>query len=333
MIEATDKKIYNSIITRTPHAEFLESWEWGEFQNSQGRKAIRWMDEAGQNAGQAFIHRSIAGSSYIYWPRGKGDNDFFEQSMEFLKKKYPKSLWIRVEPALEVGQTPSCLQKSKPAPSLQPADTIILDLSKSEDELLASMKPKTRYNIRLARKKGVKIVFDKSEKNLNALVGLIEETSIRHKIKAHPKQYYIAMFSALKEQPGSGLKIYLASAEYQGSIIASHILVGFGDTMVYVHGASSEKHQNAMAPYLVQWESMQKAKQEGYAYYDLFGIAPKDDDSKPNAQERRKKWAGITRFKQGFNGKKRYYIGAFDIILRSGAYRAYQIYQKIRTIA
>ena len=190
-----------------------------------------------------------------------------------------------------------------------------MDLDKGEEELLKSMHQKTRYNIRLADKKGVKIKFNKSDKDLDSFWQLLQETTNRDKFSAHSKSYYQEMLSLDN--------VYLALAEYEGEVLAANIIMPWGNTTTYLHGASSNKFRNVMAPYLLQWETIKKAKKEGFQYYDFWGIAPE-------GSSKEKSWAGITRFKRGFGGKEIKYLGTYDFIVNSFWYRLYELVRKFR---
>jgi len=208
---------------------------------------------------------------------------------------------------------------------MQPREILVMDISKSEEDLLAQMKQKTRYNIKLAEKKGVKISVISEQgtvnnKYLGEFLRLVEITAKRDKITSHPESYYRKMFEII---PGDILKLYVA--EYEGKIIAANLVLFFGRTATYMHGASDNEHRNLMAPYLLQWQQIVDAKKTGCGRYDFGGLKTGTDDNS---------WQGITKFKQGFapETKTTKFPGCYDIILKPAKYNLYRALQKIKRI-
>jgi lipid II:glycine glycyltransferase (peptidoglycan interpeptide bridge formation enzyme) len=194
---------------------------------------------------------------------------------------------------------------------VQPSQTIVLNLNNAEAEILAKMHAKTRYNIRLAEKKGVKIIED--NKRVDEFLNLLKTTTERDKFRGHSDDYY----RALANFNSDFIKLFLA--EYEGRTIAAGLFCFYGNTVTYMHGASSDSDRNIMAPYLLQWRVISLAKERGYKYYDFYGISAT-------------KWPGVTRFKTGFGGEIVNYPGTFDYILRPGLYLLYEIIRKIRRL-
>jgi lipid II:glycine glycyltransferase (peptidoglycan interpeptide bridge formation enzyme) len=191
---------------------------------------------------------------------------------------------------------------------VQVSKTIILDLSKTEDKLLKEMHQKTRYNIRLAEKKGVKI-REAAEGEFEKFWELMSQTVNRDGFRLHEKDYYEKMIEV------DGVKLFLGEAE--NKILCSGIFSFFGDTAVYLHGASSNENRELMAPHILQWELARRAKALGFKYYDFFGVDEK-------------KWPGVTRFKRGFGGKEVNYPGTFDVIFDIFKYDGYKVLRFVR---
>ena len=222
---------------------------------------------------------------------------------------------------------------------MQPKETLVLDISKSEEELLSQMKSKTRYNIKLAEKKGIK-VFNNCHPELVSGSDSEMPKQVRHDkdffveeflrlnkimaerqgIKTHNDEYYRKMLETIPEK---NIKLYVA--EYKGEVIAANLVIFYGDTATYLHGASDDKYKNLMAPYLLQWRQIQDAKKAGCAKYDFFGVKVKDKNGKS--------WAGITRFKLGFAPNEQIveFPGSYDIVICPGKYWIYRIIQKIKS--
>lgn len=183
------------------------------------------------------------------------------------------------------------------------------------------MHQKTRYNIRLAQKKGVIIKEgsanpDESAADLKEFWRLLQATGERDNFRLHPFSHYEKLLKINSTTPGF-IKLFLAS--YEGKNIAGGIFSFYGDKATYLHGASDNQYRNLMAPYLLQFSLMQKAQKEGYRYYDFYGIDEK-------------KWPGVTRFKLGYGGRVFEYLGTSDFILRPFFYRFYELARKIRRL-
>ena len=279
------------------NVSFLQSSTWLNFQKELGRKV--W-----QIDGVGIIkHNLPLGKSYLYSPRANPPKDF-DEFIEGIKEiaKQENAIFFKLEPENNIDLEKFGFRKSH---NIQPIKTLILDITKSERELLNQMHYKTRYNIQLAQRRGVKIRNLKSEiRNFEEFWRLIAETTKRDKFRPHPKEYYRKML----EIPG----VELFVAEFNGKVIAANIVVFLRETATYLHGASDYEYRNLMAPHLLQWGQIKEAKKRGYTEYDFWGIDEK-------------KWPGVTRFKKGFSGKEIIYPGAYDLIFQSILYWIYKI--------
>jgi len=277
---------------------FLQSKAWLDFQKLLGRKV--WQVE-----GVGIIRYNLPfKKSYLYSPRCEGkffSALFLEKTKEIAKKE--NSIFFKAEPQENIDLKQFGFVK---AHDIQPQKTLILDILRSEQELLEKMHHKTRYNIGLAEKKGVKVKKDRTL--FEEFWRLMQETTKRDGFRSHPKDYY----KKLLEIPNTELFI----AEYQNKIIAANIVVFYDKQAIYLHGASDYEHRNLMAAPLLQWEQIKEAKKRGCIEYDFWGI----DEIK---------WPGVTRFKKSFNGKEIEYPGAFDLIFQPFWYKIYQIARKI----
>lgn len=306
---------------------FLQSWFWGEILKREGKKITRLADYDKQClvATVTLIKNKIFLGVYYYSPGGpliKKINssktpdflsDFILEITKFCRQE--KIIFWRFEPGLEfldkIEQTivrPGQLVKIE---NIQPAKTTWLDLNLKPEELLAKMHPKTRYNIRLASKKGV-VVREGGANDLDIFWNLMKETAGRDAFRLHGFEHYKNLLSNSQE-----IKLFLA--EFEGRVIAVGLFSFFAGTVTYLHGASSNSERNLMAPYLLQWEVIVRAKTEGYKRYDFYGI----DEQK---------WPGVTRFKLGFGGEITDSPGTFDLVFRPGVYRFYKIMKNIRKV-
>jgi lipid II:glycine glycyltransferase (peptidoglycan interpeptide bridge formation enzyme) len=189
--------------------------------------------------------------------------------------------------------------------------TFWIDLTPSEENLMKSFSGKTRYNIRLAEKKGVKVQEDNSDKAFDRYLELTRETVERQGFFAHTEKYHRLMFSILRK---AGIA-HLFTATYQNEIITTWILFAWKDFLYYPYGASTEDHKEVMANNLMMWEAIKFGKKLGLTTFDLWG---------------REEGKGFTKFKEGYNPKVIEFLGTWDLIINKPMYTLYKIGEKIR---
>lgn len=331
-----DNGAWDNFIFSSPHGSFLQSWAWGEMQRGLGVPFWRLIaeDENKISAVALVLKRELPlGRSWLYVPRGPtfaeasaGKPDVWQELQKKLSSlaHEQKAIFIRIDPAFAEASAgkPAFLGElwRKADHEVQPQHTIILDLTKSDEELLAAMHPKTRYNISLAAKKGVTVRWSMQPDDIEKFLAISHDVMKRSDFRYHPSEYYRAMARVLVPD---GLMV-IELAEYQSQVLAAHLMMFGGETATYVHGASSSRQRQLMAPYLLQWEAMKLARQRGCRQYDLFGVAPTDAV--------KHLWAGITRFKEGFGGSRVDYIGAYDLIIESGPYIMFNLARRVRML-
>ena len=229
-------------------------------------------------------------------------------------QKNKNCIYFRVEPRSVIADSKFTIHRSI---DINPPATLILDLKKSEEELLAGMHQKTRYNIHLAEKKDLKI---SEEKNFEVFWSLMNQTGSRDKFKLHGKNHYeLVLNSPLTFQ----LTVY-----FNNKPVATVVFAKFGNTFTYLYGASDYTHRDLMAPYLLQWEGIKMGKSSGYQLYDFFGVAPVKDGN----YDQKHQYAGVTRFKLGFGGKPHQLPGTFDLVVNTGKYKLYSILRRLRRL-
>ena len=221
------------------------------------------------------------------------------------------------------------LKLKKTSVDIQPPDSTQIDLTKSEDEILALMKSKWRYNIRLAEKKG--IVVEKYNGNslnlsnfLDAFYDLYKTTAERDGIAIHSKSYYEDLIKKSSEEINLGKEvpeINLYIAKHEEDNLAAIITLFSKTESIYLYGCSSNVKRNLMPAYLLQWTAMQDAKKYGSQYYDMYGMPPTDDENHP--------MHGLYLFKTGFGGKNIHRPGSYDVPT-SNFYRFYNCGEKLR---
>jgi peptidoglycan pentaglycine glycine transferase (the first glycine) len=313
---------------------FLQSEHWEGFQGALGRKVIRIENEAA--SALLIEHQLSLVGSYFFVPRGpifKIFNFQFSIFNQFINELITQAKdrnigWVRIEPQSEEDlemikkalEGKYKLVKSKK--DHEPAQTIMMDIEKSQEEILAAMKPKTRYNIRLAEKKGVKTFESRKKEDVEKFCDLLEATSTRDGVVGHPRDYYKKMLDSVDL---SVIKLFLA--KYENEKIAGALVSFHGGVATYLHGASANEHRNVMAPYLLQWEIIKKAKELGCGKYDLGGVKIIENENNKHLR-----WEGITRFKTGFcpHCQPVIFPGCWDIVLNNYKYKLYRFLQRFK---
>lgn len=299
----------------------LQSEKWAEFRKKTGVKVVK-VDNLFLT-----IH-NIPYTSYRigYLPKGP---DLYQELVKdlFNLGKDENCIFIQIEPAVEKKNYKTYNFKNL-RPSTRPLFTkynLVLDLEKSEDELLKNMHPKTRYNIRLAQKKGVKVIEDNSDKAFNEYLNLAEETTKRQKFYAHSKNYHKLMWETLKSKNSKKdeLSAHLLKATYKGEVLVSWILFVLGDTLYYPYGASTEKYREVMASNLMMWEAIRFGKKLSLKKFDMWGSLGQN----PNPND---PWYGFHKFKQGYGARLVEYVGSYDLVINPYLYFIYKVLNKIR---
>lgn len=333
-----ERGAWNDALRALPRAHILQSWEWGDFkQVTTGWRPERLAFYHGDTlAGMASVGvRSVAGVRLMYAPKGPvfatADPAHWGAVIAHLEgiARRQRALWLKIDPDMVVATGVPGAPDDTPDPAgvalaglltgrgwrfsadqVQFRNTLTLDLTRSEDELMAQFSQNTRRKIRTAEKKGVQ-VRPATPADLPTLYALYRVTGKRDGFLTRPAGYYER---AWRDFMQAGLAHALL-AEYQGVAIAHVILFHFGRKCWYFYGASANDHRETMPNYRLQWEAIRWAKAAGYAVYDLWG-AP-DDFSEGDPL-----W-GVYQFKQGFRGTVTRHIGAWDYAPCPLAYRAY----------
>lgn len=196
----------------------------------------------------------------------------------------------------------------KAASDVQPPDSVVLDLARSEEEILSAMKSKWRYNIRYAKKHGVEVRAVRAgdgtfERDVQSFYGLYRTTAERDGIGIHPLSYYRDLLERGSSSDAADVTLYIAS--HEGEDLAAIITLFLGREAVYLYGCSGNSKRNLMPAYLVQWIAITDAKQYGAEVYDFYGIPPTGDERHP--------MHGLYLFKTGFGGREIHRPGSFDV--------------------
>jgi len=325
-VSSSQKKDFDRLATHP-----LQSWAWGEFRQKMGQKVARFgIFENQEMIGsfQLFFHQvPHFPFSVGYFPKGPLPTPLMIKTLKKVGREN-KTIFIKLEPNViknqkSIHQLADKSQKSKlslvPGKPLFTRHTMIINLEKGEEGLMAGFASKTRYNIRLAQKRGVKIIEDNSQKGFEQYWRLMKETTKRQKFYAHNKTYHRLMW---QEMNRAGIA-HLLRAVYKGETLAAWILFAFNGVLYYPYGASTRRHQEVMASNLIMWEAIRLGKSLGCKKFDLWGTPgpdPKPDDP----------WFGFHRFKMGYRPEIVEFIGTYDLVLRPVFYQFYLWADKIR---
>jgi len=328
----------------------LQSSLWAHFQKHFSKEllfmALTKEDSAEFTGGNCIAASLVLlnplplGFSYLFFPRGpvfsRGiAEDIKAQCVAQLAEeaarhyKNKKIAFVRVEPELRWSSQNSSLFHAlgfKKTISQDPQTTIIIDCTGSEEAMIARCKQKTRYNINLAKKKGV-VVISSPDVSFEIFWGLLSETSSQQQFRLHPKEYYRTLLNVARETAHKRTRLEFYYALHDGDYLACAIIAVFGQNAYYLHGGSSKKKSNLMAPHLLHWEIIKKLKQEGIVAYDLWGANPSE---RKKGVEYKESLAGVSRFKEGFGGQEKILIGTHDMPIKPLHYKGYTVARSIR---
>ncbi|PKN87023.1 MAG: hypothetical protein CVU46_05725 [Chloroflexi bacterium HGW-Chloroflexi-8] len=340
-----DENEWQEILPTLPDPHFLQSSEWARVKINSGWFATYkvWKSSDGSIVGGAMILEKQLNLRILpmkiliqYIPKGPllnwNNYDLVENVLQDIsdQSKNRKAIFTKMDPDIIIeNQMISCSANSEiyysekissqliqagwhfSEDQIQFQNTVWVDLEQDEEKILVNMKQKSRYNIRLAEKKGVKIRVAKVDE-YPIIYNLYAETSIRDNFIIRSKNYYLELWKTFTE---AGICEILV-AEFEGLPIAGLVIYYFGTRAFYIYGMSSNKHRNLMSTYLIQWEAIKRAKQKGMKVYDLWGAPAKLEDTDPM-------W-GVYRFKLGLGGSLIRTIGAWDFTSRKNLYILYQ---------
>ena len=301
---------------------FTQDSAWGDFRAHYCRGVHRFavVDNGTVLASVQVLETSALGRGYFYAPYGPvfstSDTseaaDLFGVLSEGIHDLYPSIIFLRVEPHFELGE-PAARWGVK-SQDLSPHQTLVLDLTKTADQLMAEMHTKTRYNIHVAEKHNVEVRVE-AELSVDA-AKLLMDTSHRAGIRGYSAEYYRTLVSKIS---GGSISAKVYCAYFNGELIAANVMLSHGTTCVYLFGGSSSSNRNVMAPYLLHWHSIRDAKAAGMLVYDFWGV-----ETDPNHP-----WSGFSRFKLGFGGEVKKFGGTYDAVFSPAWYNIYNTLRKL----
>lgn len=261
----------------------------------------------------------ISDPHYAKATRGRQLSAFLEQIKKIAKEN--NSIFFRFELNAPLDAKSTMLNASfvKAFEEMQPEHNWVIDLTKSEEDILAGMKQKGRYNIKIATENNIAVSTASTPgPELDIFYKQYQATGKRHKVSFRTKPYFVSLLEIL------GAKGYasVCIAKHDNKPLTSAIFLSYQNECLYLYGASTDTDRNLMAPYLLHWQMIKNAREAGRKEYNLLGIAPNDDQNHP--------WAGITRFKKQFGGEQVNIAGSFDLIFKPLEYRAFKTAEKLR---
>jgi len=337
-------EVWDHFVARHEYGHVLQTGSWGKLKSQFG-----WADERvglvreGEwvTGAQLLYRRLPAGLGCLaYVPMGPLVDWFDEEQLRALldvldrTARARRAIVLTIEPGLPdeaVHRERLGALGFRPAPfnAVQPRRTVLIDVSADEETILARMKSKTRYNIRLAARKGV-TVRAASEADLPAFHALMAATAARDRFVVHSPAYYEAAFRLFVPQGHARLLL----AEVEGEPVAAVMAFALPPLGWYMYGASSNAHREKMPTYLLQWEAIRWAKSLGCTKYDMWGV-PDEDVQKLEAEfaQRQDGLWGVYRFKRGFGGELVRSLGAWDRVYAPVRYQLYRgIYNARRCV-
>lgn len=326
-INPDEKEIFNKVVHHP-----LQSWQWGEFRKQTGVEVERiGFFQAGklEKGIQVTFHPiPLIGKTAGYFPKGYMPDGDQLSALKQIGEKH-NALFIKMEPNVDqkVGvpsahkQIKKFLQENGAVPGkpLFTKYSFQLDLTKPDDQLFSNLESKTRYNVNLAYRKGVKVIEDTSKDGMEKYIEILQETTKRQGFYAHSPDYFRKMWQEIGD---SGI-IKIFHAVYQETILTTWVMFIFNNVLYYPYGASRSVHRNVMASNLMMWEMIRYGKAQGCKSFDMWGaLGPKADKNDP--------WYGFHRFKRGYGGDLMEFMGTYDLVFDPNLYKLFSLAEKVR---
>ena len=319
---------WDGFLEATPDTGFMQASWWADFRTTVGYEHFAAILKDRQAiVGGALVQKFAYGShgSFYYIQDGPvlpGDQAIAATVLEAILEEIDQRRraddrvvsHLRVEPRWE--RLPSFVSGFRMVPAfedayMEPRNTLCIDLRPPEASILAQMRPKGRYNIRVAQRHGVSVVEDQSDQGVKDFLRIYKRTAARQELDAKPSAYFRSLVSMLS----SLRRAAIFFAEYQGMRLATALVVYFGRRATYFYGGSLARYRRVMAPCLLHFEIMRRAKARGLEWYDLWGVAPEDEPEHP--------WANISAFKRKFGGVEVHLVPTLDLVYDQVAYDEY----------
>ncbi len=315
---------WDEFVKGFPDVHVLQQRAWGELKDVFGW-AVTWVVSGGTGA-QILFRKLPLGFSIGYIPKGPlGDvgMDFWLEIDQVCRKR--RCIFLKVEPDAWENGNPTGFGQGNgffPSSPIQPRRTVEIDLNGGEEQWLERMKQKTRYNIRLAQKKDIKV---SETSDINAFYELMQVTGKRDGFGVHSLNYYRSAYELFRDQGNCAILL----ASYEDRPLAALMVFRSGSRAWYFYGASNDEERNRMPTYLLQWEAMRWAAVHGCNTYDLWGIPDEEENVlEADFSSRSDGLWGVYRFKRGFGGEVKRSVGAWDRVYMPFLYKAYEWYAR-----
>ena len=326
-IDATE---WDAFVAAHPDGHILQTPAWADLKCAFGWSAARVgvKQEGVLVAGAQVLFRPLPTGLYTiaYIPKGPLVDWTNESLVAFLFKSLDNvaqsanAVFLKIEPPTAKFKLQTSNFKIIAASNIQPRRTIVIDLRPAEETILAAMKQKTRYNVRLAAKKDVVVT---SSEDIESFCALMKVTGERDAFGVHDEKYYRKAYELFR--PLDRAQLFVAS--FEGQPLAALMLFMLGQRAWYFYGGSSNEERNRMPAYLLQWEAMRWAKARGVEDYDLWGVPDEEEDVlEANFETRQEGLWGVYRFKRGFGGQLGRAPGAVDRVYSQTLYKLYRLY-------
>ena len=324
-----EKAQYNKLVKHP-----VQTWEWGDFQTGEGHKIYRLgvFDHDTMISAYSISFHKIPKTEYSVGTLLRGpkvDKDMVDNVRKIAKEE--NCLFVKFEPdvyqkTFDTNLNPQSFNIDmnfngmvvSPKVAFYPY-SFVVDLTKTEDELLAIMHSKTRYNIRIANRHNVEVVEKTDNDGFETYLKLLFETTKRQGFYLHSEMYHRHLWKILK--PTDMIHILIAS--FEGKPLAAHMFFKLGNKFFYPYGASSDEKREVMAPTLLMWEAIKLGKSLGCHEFDMWGSLG------PDAKESEQGF-GFHRFKQGYGGQLVQFVGTYDLVIFPQLYKIYNLVDKYR---
>jgi lipid II:glycine glycyltransferase (peptidoglycan interpeptide bridge formation enzyme) len=310
---------WDSALSHLPHPHLLQCWAWGEFKSKYGWSARRivWKKNDQPVAAAQILKRSVGPLSILYVPRGPildwKDRELAKNVLADLETiaTRERAIFIKIDPEID-DQSLIFNNWLLSSSQVQFKNTVWLDLTPNEEQIIASFKQKARYNIRLAERKGVTVDMPSADEvPFELLYKMYAETSLRDSFVIRHENYY-------RDAWGSFVRLGQAQpfiASVGGDPVAAILIFRFADRALYMYGMSRNLHREKMPNHLLQWRAIQWAKARGCRIYDFWGA--------PDVLDESDRLYGVWKFKEGFSDHLARSLGAIDYAPSPALYRVY----------
>lgn len=328
--DVTDNKEWDGFVTSHPEANFLHSWQWGEFHASRGRQIVRRGVYVGKKLEGVYegvvekarrgTHLAIAGGPIVDW-----QNDEVVQLLRDDMKKQGEAhgcVFVRVRPQLERSEESLHLFERlgfERAPMyLSVEHAGVLDLHKSEEEILKGMRQRLRRALRKAEKNNITVETSTDSEDIAEFYKIQLQTAGRHQFVAFSEDFLKKQFAAFAETGNA----VLYTARHEGEILAQNFMIFYGNEASYHYGVSTELGTKLSGAPLLHMQAMRDARERGIGRYNFWGIVEEDDV--------KHRFYGVSVFKRGFGVDELKYVPAHDLVLKPGLYRLTKLVESLR---